>query len=147
VDTLLQSSVPSPISELTYGLIVKLERSFGPLCMVSVVDFPGLVDLLCVGSGSACEDSSVEKVISNSSELAMVLKVGKKFLLGMNLPPLSSIPEKQVNMDMDLSSLNKGKDNGLVSREGDVNILGDKSLYLWLGLWGVVYKEVLHAQN
>lgn len=31
VDTLLQSSVPSPISEFADGLIVKLEHSSGPL--------------------------------------------------------------------------------------------------------------------
>lgn len=57
VDTLLQSSVPSPISEFTDGLIVKLERSSGPLGMVSVADFPGLGDLSGVGSEAACEDA------------------------------------------------------------------------------------------
>lgn len=54
VDTLLQSSVPSPISEFADGLIVKLERSSGPLgSMVSVADFPGLGDLSGVDSESA----------------------------------------------------------------------------------------------
>lgn len=43
---------------------------------------------------SACEDRYADKVSSNSSELAMVLNWGEIFLLGMNLPPLSSIPEK-----------------------------------------------------
>jgi hypothetical protein len=87
VDTLLQSSVPSPISEFADGLIVKLECSSGPLGMVSISDFPGLGDLSGVGSESACEDSSADKVSSNSSELAMVLNWGENFLLGMNLPP------------------------------------------------------------
>lgn len=50
VDTQAQSSVPSPISELAGGHIVKPDRSSWPLGMVFVAVFPGLGNLSSVGS-------------------------------------------------------------------------------------------------
>lgn len=66
VDTQAQSSVPSPISELAGGHMVKPDRSSWPLGMVFVADFPGLGNLSSVGSELAFEDQPVEKVSSNS---------------------------------------------------------------------------------